>query len=43
VAPVLVTGSSVYKPGDDARIVEAKARALVAAVRAYKSEGEIAS
>jgi hypothetical protein len=36
----LGVGSSVYKPGDDARIVEAKARALVAAVRAYKSEGE---
>ena len=34
----LGVGSSVYKTagGDDARIVEAKARALVAAVRAYK-------
>jgi 2-dehydro-3-deoxyphosphogalactonate aldolase len=39
----LGVGSSVYKPGDDARMVEAKARALVAAVRAYKSEGEVAS
>jgi 2-dehydro-3-deoxyphosphogalactonate aldolase len=39
----LGVGSSVYKPGDDARIVEAKARALVAAVRACKSEGEVAS
>ena len=39
----LGVGSSVYKPGDDARIVEAKARALVAAVRVYKSEGEVAS
>jgi 2-dehydro-3-deoxyphosphogalactonate aldolase len=39
----LGVGSSIYKPGDDARIVEAKARALVAAVRAYKSEGEVAS
>jgi 2-dehydro-3-deoxyphosphogalactonate aldolase len=39
----LGVGSSVYKPGDDARVVEAKARALVAAVHAYKSEGEIAT
>ncbi len=39
----LGVGSSIYKPGDDAGIVEAKARALVAAVRAYKSEGEVAS
>jgi len=39
----LGVGSSVYKPGDDAPTVEAKARALVAAVRAYKSEGEVAS
>jgi 2-dehydro-3-deoxyphosphogalactonate aldolase len=39
----LGVGSSVYKPGDDARMVEAKARALVAAVRAYKSEGAVAS
>jgi 2-dehydro-3-deoxyphosphogalactonate aldolase len=39
----LGVGSSVYKPGDDAPMVEAKARALVAAVRAYKSEGEVAS
>jgi 2-dehydro-3-deoxyphosphogalactonate aldolase len=33
----LGVGSSVYKPGDDARIVEGKARALVAAVRAYRN------
>ncbi len=39
----LGVGSSIYKPGDDAPIVEAKARALVAAVRAHKSEGENAS
>jgi 2-dehydro-3-deoxyphosphogalactonate aldolase len=39
----LGVGSSVYKPGDDARVVEAKARSLVAAVHAYKSEGEIAT
>jgi 2-dehydro-3-deoxyphosphogalactonate aldolase len=39
----LGVGSSVYKPGDDAPTVEAKARALVAAVRACKSEGEVAS
>jgi 2-dehydro-3-deoxyphosphogalactonate aldolase len=39
----LGVGSSVYKPGDDARIVETKARALVAAARAFKSEGEVAS
>ena len=32
----LGVGSSVYKPGDDALIVEAKAQALVAAVRAYR-------
>jgi 2-dehydro-3-deoxyphosphogalactonate aldolase len=30
-------GSAIYKPGDDARIVEAKAQALVAAVRAYQN------
>jgi 2-dehydro-3-deoxyphosphogalactonate aldolase len=39
----LGVGSSVYKPGDDAPMVEAKARALVAALRACKSEGEVAS
>jgi 2-dehydro-3-deoxyphosphogalactonate aldolase len=39
----LGVGSSIYKPGDDAGIVEAKARALVAAVCAYKSEEEVAS
>ena len=33
----LGVGSSVYKPGDDARIVEGKAQALVAAVRAYRN------
>jgi 2-dehydro-3-deoxyphosphogalactonate aldolase len=38
----LGVGSSIHRPGDDARIVEAKARALVAAVRACKSEGEVA-
>jgi 2-dehydro-3-deoxyphosphogalactonate aldolase len=31
----LGVGSSLYKPGDDALIVEAKAQALVAAVRAW--------
>jgi 2-dehydro-3-deoxyphosphogalactonate aldolase len=31
----LGVGSSVYQPGDDARTVEAKAQALMAAVRAY--------
>jgi 2-dehydro-3-deoxyphosphogalactonate aldolase len=35
----LGVGSSVYKPGDDAKAVEAKARALVAAVDAYRSGG----
>jgi 2-dehydro-3-deoxyphosphogalactonate aldolase len=30
-------GSAIYKPGDDARIVEAKAQALVAAVRVYQN------
>jgi 2-dehydro-3-deoxyphosphogalactonate aldolase len=34
----LGVGSSVYKPGDDAQAVETKARALVAAVRAYRKE-----
>jgi 2-dehydro-3-deoxyphosphogalactonate aldolase len=32
----LGVGSSIYKPGDDARIVEAKAQALMAAVRGYR-------
>jgi 2-dehydro-3-deoxyphosphogalactonate aldolase len=32
----LGVGSSIYKPGDDARTVEAKAQALVAAVHAYQ-------
>jgi 2-dehydro-3-deoxyphosphogalactonate aldolase len=31
----LGVGSAIYKPGDDARMVEAKAQALMAAVRAY--------
>ncbi len=35
----LGAGSSIYKPGDDARIVEDKARALVAAVKAKKGDG----
>jgi 2-dehydro-3-deoxyphosphogalactonate aldolase len=30
-------GSAIYKPGDDARIVERKAQALVAAVGAYQN------
>ena len=30
-------GSAIYKPGDDARIVERKAQALVAAVGAYRN------
>jgi len=30
-------GSSIYKPGDDAVVVEKKARALVAAVHAYRN------
>jgi 2-dehydro-3-deoxyphosphogalactonate aldolase len=30
-------GSSIYKPGDDAVVVEKKARALVAAVQAYRN------
>ncbi len=33
----LGAGSSIYKPGDDAHAVEAKARALVAAVAAFKN------
>jgi 2-dehydro-3-deoxyphosphogalactonate aldolase len=30
-------GSSIYKPGDDAAVVEKKARALMAAVQAYRN------
>jgi 2-dehydro-3-deoxyphosphogalactonate aldolase len=33
----LGVGSSIYKPGDDARTVEAKAQALVAAVHTYQN------
>jgi 2-dehydro-3-deoxyphosphogalactonate aldolase len=33
----LGVGSSIYKPGDDARIVETKAQALMAAVRAWQN------
>jgi 2-dehydro-3-deoxyphosphogalactonate aldolase len=33
----LGVGSSIYRAGDDAAVVEAKARALVAAVRAYRN------
>jgi 2-dehydro-3-deoxyphosphogalactonate aldolase len=33
----LGVGTAVYKPGDDARTVEAKAQALMAAVRAYRN------
>jgi 2-dehydro-3-deoxyphosphogalactonate aldolase len=33
----LGVGAAVYKPGDDARTVEAKAQALMAAVRAYRN------
>jgi len=33
----LSVGSSVYRVGDDAAVVEAKARALVAAVHAYRN------
>jgi len=36
----LGVGSSIYKPGDDARTVEAKAQALMAAVRAYQNRNE---
>ncbi len=32
----LGVGTSIYKPGDDARIVEAKAHALLEAVRVYR-------
>ena len=35
----LGVGSSIYKPGDDAATVEAKATALVAAVRAFGRPG----
>ena len=34
----LGVGTSIYKPGDDARIVEAKAQALMEAVRAYRGD-----
>jgi 2-dehydro-3-deoxyphosphogalactonate aldolase len=34
----LGVGSSIYKPGDDARTVEGKAKALVSAVRAYREK-----
>jgi 2-dehydro-3-deoxyphosphogalactonate aldolase len=33
----LGVGSSIYKPGDSAQMVERKARALVAAVHAWQS------
>jgi 2-dehydro-3-deoxyphosphogalactonate aldolase len=33
----LGVGSSIYRPGDSAAVVEAKGRALVAAVRAYRN------
>jgi 2-dehydro-3-deoxyphosphogalactonate aldolase len=33
----LGVGSSIYRPGDDAAVVEAKGTALVAAVRAYRN------
>jgi 2-dehydro-3-deoxyphosphogalactonate aldolase len=39
----LGVGSSIYKPGDGARTVEAKAQALMAAVHAYQSEGDVES
>ena len=35
----LGVGSAIYKPGDDARIVEGKAQAMVAAVNANKGDG----
>jgi 2-dehydro-3-deoxyphosphogalactonate aldolase len=35
----LGVGSSIYRPGDGAAVVEAKGRALVAAVRAYRNGG----
>ena len=39
----LGAGSSIYKPGDDARIVEGKAEVLVAAVHAYRTnKGDVA-
>lgn len=34
----LGVGSSIYKPGDSAQVVEAKANALMAAVRAHQAE-----
>ena len=34
-------GSSIYKPGDTPAVVEAKAKALVEAVRAYQSSGQV--
>ncbi len=34
-------GSSIYKPGDTATVVEAKAKALVDAVRAYQSSAQV--
>jgi 2-dehydro-3-deoxyphosphogalactonate aldolase len=37
----LGAASSIYKPGDDAHTVEAKATALVAAVAAFKNNGDI--
>jgi 2-dehydro-3-deoxyphosphogalactonate aldolase len=33
----LGVGSSIYKPGDDAQIVEVKAKALMAAVQAHRT------
>ena len=37
----LGVGSSIYKPGDDARIVAGKAEALMAAVHAHRAQKEI--
>ena len=34
-------GSSIYKPGDSAKIVEVKAKALVEAVRSYQASGRV--
>jgi 2-dehydro-3-deoxyphosphogalactonate aldolase len=36
----LGVGSSIYKPGDDARIVETKAQVLLEAVRAYRASAK---
>lgn len=36
----LGVGSSIYKPGDDARTVEGKAQALVNAVHVYRNGGQ---